>query len=212
MTPFGHMTTRRRFFPATKVQHVSGQTVELEMQLLPAATSTAPAAAPSGGEIIGAGWFSPVFGKWFEWTADLQPDGLWDIGGGGFVSRWQPGPGFTGDPSPTPAGSFRCIELTADSSLINGPHEHHVGVIQGASMADVRWEAAWDTPSLSDPSVSNGAGNRFSTWGNVLLAEQVNTGSGGVDGMTTTETLTATAYSGGSAVATIVLHCFHPAY
>lgn len=206
------MAPRRRFFPSAPAQKLPGRTVELEVQLQPVAASTAPVAAPPGGEIIGVGWFSPVFDKWWEWAAVLEPDGLWSIGGGSFVSRWQADPWFTGDPSPTPTESFRCIELTADASLINGPCEHHVGVIQGVSMTDVRWDVAWDAPSLSDPSVSDGAGNRFSAWGNVILVEQVNTGSGGVGGMEATETLTATAYSGGSPVATIVLHCFHPAY
>lgn len=208
------MAPRRRFFPSTKVQTVPGRTVELEMQLRRSPVSKPVSHNGTGDgadDLIGVGWFTPIFNGWTEWIWEEQPDGRWNVYGDGASSLWD----GTGDGSgaPSPSATFRCVELLARADWAEGPRTQHVGVLQGATMSNVRWEASWDAPSPSDPSVSGGIGNRFSTWGNVILVEQINTGgSGGPDGSEWTETLNATAFSGGLAVGTLVLHCFHPAY
>lgn len=207
---------RRRFFPTTTAQAVPGRTVELEVQLRPRENGTSAISQDGGGEpggddIIGAGWFSPVFDIWTTWSWALQPDGRWSIEDEVISSQWEGDPGVAELPVPT--ATFRCVELRAHSDWHEGPSTHHIGVLQGVAMSDVRWEASWDAPSSSDPSVSDAIGNRFTTWGNVIVVEQINTGGdGGPGGVNWTETLTATAYSGGSAIETIILHCFHRAY
>lgn len=203
--------TRRRFFPSSPAQSIPGRTVELEMQLPKAAVQAAGGGQGASDDILGAGWFSPAFCGEYEWAWESQPGGRWFVNSGAGASIWEGIPGGESGGAPTPSSTFRCIELTAPEPN-DGPYRHHVGVVQGASMSGVRWDAVWDTPSPSDPTVSAGVGNRFTTWGNVIVVEQINTGGGGIGGMSGTETLTATAYSGAAPVATLVLHCFHPAY
>ena len=188
----------------------------MQLQRGPAAASASDGSDGGGGEadIIGAGWFTPIWGGWSEFVWEEQPDGRWRVyePWGGTSSIWEGTPDEA-HYSPRPSATFRCVELTARANWAEGMWTQHVGVLQGVSMTDVRWEAQWGNPSTTDPSMSDGIGNRFSTWGNVIVVEQINTGgSGGPGGLDWTETLTATAYSGGSAVATIILHCFHQAY
>jgi hypothetical protein len=211
------MAPRRRFFPSTTAQKVPGRTVELEMQLRRGMLALPPASGSGGdggaGQIDGVSWFSPIFDGWWAWHWDELPDGRWEVNesDGGILSIWE------GDPQgmelPVPTSTFRCVEITAWSGIVGGNSTHHVGVVQGSAMSDVRWEAAWDAPSVGDPTVSAGIGNRFWTWGNVIVVEQLSTGgAGGPGGTNWTETLTATAFSGGTEVGTLVFHSFHPAY
>lgn len=203
--------TRRRFFPSSPAQSIPGRTVELEMQLPKAAVQAAGGGQGASDDILGAGWFSPAFGREYGWAWESQPGGRWIVNAGDVASIWEGSPEDGSVGAPRPGSTFRCVELTAPEPN-DGPYQHHVGVVQGASMSGVRWDAVWDTPSPSDPSVSAGVGNRFTTWGNVIVVEQINTCGGGIVGMSGTETLTATAYSGAATVATLVLHCFHPSY
>lgn len=203
------MAPRRRFFPSTKVQTVPGRTVELEMQLRPVAKAAAPAAAapstpPGDNDIYGVGWFSPAFATWSFLTWSMEADGRWLLHDEfeNLLSRWEGDPGLMELPVPT--STFRCVELRSVANATGFPLTYHTGVIQGASMADVRWEAFWDVPS-GDPAVSASAGNSFTTWGNVIQVAQVNTGMEGP------ETLTATAYAGSAVVGTLILHCAPPA-
>ena len=206
------MAPRRRFFPSTTAQKVPGRTVELETQLRPVATAPVPAAAAAA-SVNEVGWFSPIFDGWWEWGWEELPDGRWlaGAGNGAIESIWEGD--RAGMNSPAPTAVFRCMEITARADWAKNVSTSHVGVVQGSSMTDVRWEAAWDAPSVGDPTVSAGIGNRFRTWGNVIVVEQLNTGgSGGPGGTDWTETLTATAFSGGEAVGTLVINCFHRAY
>jgi hypothetical protein len=211
------MASRRRFFPSRPVQQVPGRTVELEMLLRRGPAAAAPVSGAGGGDgegqINGVGWFSPIFDGWWEWEWEELPGGRWlaYAGGDAIESIWEGD--RAGMASPAPTAVFRCMEITARANLVENVSTTHVGVVQGSSMTDVRWEAAWDAPSVGDPTVSAGIGNRFRTWGNVIVVEQLNTGgSGGPGGTDWTETLTATAFSGGEAVGTLVINCFHPAY
>ena len=196
------MAPRRRFFPSTTAQKVPGRTVELETQL-----RRCPAAAASVNEV---GWFSPIFDGWWAWHWDELPDGRWEVNesNGRILSIWE------GDPQgmelPVPTSTFRCVEITARYGIVGGNSTHHVGVVQGSTMSDVRWEAAWDAPSVGDPTVSAGIGNRFWTWGNVIVVEQLRKGdAGGPVGTGWKETLTATAFSGGTEVGTLVFIAPH---
>lgn len=200
------MTQRRRFFPSVPAQKVPGKTAEFGMQLQPLAV----AAVPDGCDLYGAGWFSPAFGASDEWSWEAQADGKWMVSSSNATSMWEGGPGgeLTGWRPPVPSAAFRCVGLQVVPWVSSTPH---VGVIQGVSMSDARWEAVWDKPSLDSPAISE-VGSRFDTWGNVIIVRQFDTGYGGIDGMDGVETLTATAFCGGSAVATLVLHCRYPAY
>ncbi len=58
--------------------------------------------------------------------------------------------------------------------------------------------------------MSAGIGNRFWTWGNVIVVEQLRKGdAGGPVGTGWKETLTATAFSGGTEVGTLVFIAPH---
>ena len=204
---------RRRFFPATTVQAVPGRTVELEMQLRPVAkVASSRASSPGEGETPMAGWFSPSFSYYGEWPEWVQlPDGRWEVFGAYDSSIWEGiANGVDGQP-PVPAADFRCVELSAPGRSDSYITEH-VGVLQGASMTDVRWEATWDAPSAEDPSASIYVGNRYVTWGNVILVRQVYTYGWGINGESGVQTLTATAYSGASPIATLVFNSIHDAY
>lgn len=205
------MTQRRRFFPSSPVQKVPGAIAEFGMQLQPLAKAPAVAPALGGCDLYGAGWFSPAFAEGNEWVWEAQADGGWGVFSSWLTSLWKSESGA--EPAelgtrPVPSAAFRCVELQVVPWVSYTPH---VGVIQGVSMSDARWEAVWDKPSLDDPAISE-VGSRFDTWGNVIIVRQFDTGSGGIDGMEGMETLTATAFCSGSAVATLVLHCLHPAY
>lgn len=189
-----------------------GLTLRMQRASAPVATSGISGGDGGDGQIDGVSWFSPIFDGWWVWYWDELPDGRWEVieSDGGIQSIWE------GDPQvelPVPTSTFRCVEITARSGIAGGNSTHHVGVVQGSSMTDVRWEAAWDAPSAGDPTVSAGIGNRFWTWGNVIVVEQLSTGgAGGPGGTNWTETLIATAYSGSTVVGELTLHSFHPAY
>ncbi len=161
----------------------------------------------SGCDLDGVGWFSHVFDEYGEWVWSELPDGRWSVVNGYMDSFWEGDP----DPAepagmlpPTPRAGFRCVELEVrpfSTALL------HVGVLQGASMSDAVWEAAWDLPSAGDPSVS-AVGNRFFTSGNTIIVRKLDTG-GSLDAE---ETLTARAYCHGALAGTLVLRCVHWAY
>jgi hypothetical protein len=190
-----------------------GPTLRMQRASAPAANPASDAGSGGEGEINGVGWFSPIFDGWWEWEWEELPGGRWLVHseGDAIEAIWEGD--RAGMASPAPTAAFRCMEITARANLSENVSTTHVGVVQGSSMTDVRWEAAWDAPSVGDPTVSAGIGNRFRTWGNVIVVQQLNTGgSGGPGGTDWTETLTATAYSGASVVGELTLHCFHPAY
>lgn len=210
------MAPRRRFFPSTKVQTVPGRTVELEMQLRPVARVPSKGGDSSNGggaDIPKVGWFSPVFDpRDHGWYSSLEPDGRWRINDEWAVplSLWEGIPEEGVPPVPTEA--FRCVELTVLDDWRGGDATRHIGVLQGADMANAYWEASWDNPSAEHPHISAGGGNKFFTWGNTLLVEAINKHGSGIDGMDTTETITATAYNNGVAVGTLILNCWHGAF
>lgn len=193
------MTQRRRFFPAAPVQGAPGRTVEMEV-LLKAAPQ-----APVAVDLFGAGWLSAVFTEYGEWAWEQQPDGRWRVTNphmdAFFVGT--PAPAMIGS-QPIPGPDLICAELELNAST---QARLHFGVVQGVSMANVRWVATWDQPSATDPAES-AVGHRFSTWGNVIAVYQYPDGAG----MSATETLTATAYCAGEVVGACILRIIHEAY
>ena len=194
------MAPRRRFFPSTTVQKVPGRTVELEMQLRPVATAPAPAAAPAPG-----GGTGPANVTWLPhqslWEGvgretDFLGDGQWDINNGWGIPRsiWEGVPGNLDDVRPELSAEFRCTEIEVVTSywIEAGRDLEYFGVIQGATLADARWEFEWDQPHSENPAFSRRL-HRASAFANVIHVALAHT-----DGsQTSRETLTARAFSGG---------------
>ncbi len=206
---------RRRFFPARAAQALPARSVELAVQVRKNAPSTK---AQSGVcDLYGVGWLSPALGHddaWSsyedpqEWTWALNEEGQWEISRQWVRSRWEGDPGDSDQEStPSPSAQFRCVNLrvVAYSDVL------HVGVIQGQSMTNVRWEAEWDVPYSEDPSKSKGL-DGYETWGNVIVVRQSPTGTGGINGRDETYTLTATAYCNNEVAGELVFRSWHPAF
>ena len=202
------MAPRRRFFPSTTVQKVPGRTVELEMQLRPVATAPVPAAAPAPG-----GGTGPANVTWLPhqslWDdvgrlTDFLGDGQWDINNGWGIPRciWEGVPGDLDDARPELSAEFRCIEIEVVTSewIGVGRDLEYFGVIQGATLADARWEFEWDKPHLENPAYSKRL-HRAEVFGNVVRVLLTPTGRG----RESRETLTARAYSGGAQVGELKL-------
>ena len=202
------MAPRRRFFPSTTVQKVPGRTVELEMQLRPVATAPVPAAAPAPG-----GGTGPANVTWLPhqslWDGvgretDFLGDGQWDINNGWGIPRsiWEGIPGNLDDVRPELSAEFRCIEIEVVTSdwIELGRDLEYFGVIQGATLADARWEFEWDEPDLENPAYSKRL-HRAWAFGNVIrvLLEPTD---GRLDDK---ETLIARAFSGGAQVGELKL-------
>lgn len=207
---------RRRFFPARPAQTLPARSVELAVQVRK--EPPAPAKAPPGGcDLYGVGWLSPALGHddaWSsygdppEWTWEPGEGGAWEINRVWVKALWEGDPGDSDQESPPqPSAPFRCVDLrvAAFSDVL------HVGAIQGKSMANVRWEAAWDTPYPEDPSVSDGL-DRYEAWGNIIVVRQNPTGGGGIGGTEKTFTLTATAYCNDTVAGVLVFRSWHPAF
>lgn len=206
------MAPRRRFFPSTKVQTVPGRTVELEMQLRPAAKAAAPSSAapsvPGNDEIFGVGWLAPTLDESPNpnLRSELLPDGRYEIMDydrlGLESSVWEGTPVYV-DPDfvvhPVPGPGFHCVELQVETTYyMTWPGRTYFGVVQGTTMTNVSWEFEWDFAS-SDPAVSR-QGHRVVTYGNVLhlRCEATGTGSELID------TLTARAFSSGVQVGQLI--------
>ena len=202
------MAPRRRFFPSTTVQKVPGRTVELEMQLRPVATAPAPAAAPAPG-----GGTGPANVTWLPhqslWDGvgretDFLGDGQWDINNGWGIPRsiWEGVPGNLDDVRPELSAEFRCIEIEVVTSYWNelGRDLEYFGVIQGATLADARWDFEWNEPHLENPAYSKRL-HRAEVFGNVVRVLLTPTDGG----LESRETLTARAYSGGAQVGELKL-------
>ena len=202
------MAPRRRFFPSTTVQKVPGRTVELEMQLRPVATAPVPAAAPAPGGGTGPAnvtWL-PHQSLWdgVERQTDFLGDGQWDINNGWGIPRsiWEGVPGDLDDVRPELSAEFRCIEIEVVTSdwIEVGRDLEYFGVIQGATLADARWEFEWDEPHLENPAYSKRL-HRAEVFGNVVRVLLTSTKGG----RKSRETLTARAYSGGAQVGELKL-------
>lgn len=203
------MAPRRRFFPSTKVQTVPGRTVELEMQLRPVAKAVAPALASPGG---GTG---SVQVTWLPsqalWVNDVFSDdlggGLWDINNGWGIPRsiWDGVPTELdegGSARPVLSAGFRCVEIEVETSYwIDSARDlEYFGVIQGATLADARWEFEWDAPNPGNPALSERL-HRAEAFGNVIHVVLTPTGGS----PESRETLTARAFSGGVQVGELKL-------
>ena len=190
------MAPRRRFFPSTTVQKVPGRTAELEMQLRPVATAPAPAAAPAPANVT---WL-PHQSLWggVRQTVFLG-DGQWDINNGWTIPRsiWEGVPGNLDDVRPELSAEFRCIEIEVVTSvwIKLGRDLEYFGVIQGATLADARWDFEWNKPHLENPAYSKRL-HRAEVFGNVVRVLLTPTGGS----LESRETLTARAYSGGAQV------------
>ena len=202
------MAPRRRFFPSTTAQKVPGRTVELEMQLRPVATAPAPTGAPTPGGGTGSvdvTWL-PHQSLWdgVERQTVFLGDGQWDINNGWGIPRsiWEGVPGNLDDVRPELSAEFRCIEIEVVTSawIELGRDLEYFGVIQGATLADARWDFEWNKPHLENPAYSKRL-HRAEVFGNVVHVLLRPTG----DGMKSRETLTARAYSGGAQVGELKL-------
>lgn len=195
------MAPRRRFFPSTKVQTVPGRTVELEMQLRPVAKAVAPALASPGGET------GSVQVTWLPhqtlWVNDVLNENLgggrWNINNDWGIPRsiWEGVPTELdegGGARPVLSAGFRCIEIEVVTSYwIDSARDlEYFGVIQGATLADARWEFEWDMPHSENPAFSQRL-HRAEAFGNVIHVVLALTG-GSLDSR---ETLTGRAFSGG---------------
>ena len=196
------MAPRRRFFPSTTVQKVPGRTVELEMQLRPVATAPVPAAAPAPANVT---WL-PHQSLWkgiYRETVFLG-DGQWDINNGWGIPRsiWEGVPGNLDDVRPELSAEFRCIEIEVVTSdwIEFGRDLEYFGVIQGATLADARWDFEWNKPHLENPAYSKRL-HRAEVFGNVVRVLLQSTKGG----LKSRETLTARAYSGGAQVGELKL-------
>ena len=198
------MAPRRRFFPSTTVQKVPGRTVELEMQLRPVATAAAP--APGGGTGPANVTWLPHQSLWdgVERQTDFLGDGQWDINNGWGIPRsiWEGVPGNLDDVRPELSAEFRCTEIEVVTSywIELGRDLEYFGVIQGATLADARWEFEWDKPHLENPAYSKRL-HRAEVFGNVVRVLLTSTKGG----RKSRETLTARAYSGGAQVGELKL-------
>ena len=196
------MASRRRFFPSRPVQQVPGRTVELEMQLRPVATAPAPAAAPAPANVT---WL-PHQSLWdgVGRETDFLGDGQWDINNGRGIPRsiWEGVPGNLDDVRPELSAEFRCIEIEVVTSywIELGRDLEYFGVIQGATLADARWDFEWNEPHLENPAYSKRL-HRAEVFGNVVRVLLTPT-DGGPESR---ETLTARAYSGGAQVGELKL-------
>ena len=202
------MAPRRRFFPSTTVQKVPGRTVELEMQLRPVATAPAPAAAPAPGGGTGPAnvtWL-PHQSLWdgVDRETVFLGDGRWDINNGWGIPRsiWEGVPGNLDDVRPELSAEFRCIEIEVVTSywIELGRDLEYFGVIQGATLADARWDFEWNEPHLENPAYSKRL-HRAEVFGNVVRVLLTPTDGG----LESRETLTARAYSGGAQVGELKL-------
>ena len=196
------MAPRRRFFPSTTAQKVPGRTVELEMQLRPVATAPVPAAAPAPANVT---WL-PHQSLWegVERQTDFLGDGQWDINNGWGIPRsiWEGVPGDLDDVRPELSAEFRCTEIEVVTSYLVelGRDLEYFGVIQGATLADARWDFEWNEPHLENPAYSKRL-HRAEVFGNVVRVLLTPT-----DGsLESRETLTARAYSGGAQVGELKL-------
>ena len=196
------MAPRRRFFPSTTVQKVPGRTVELEMQLRPVATAPAPGGGTGPANVT---WL-PHQSLWdgVERQTFFLGDGQWDINNGWGIPRsiWEGVPGNLDDVRPELSAEFRCTEIEVVTSYLVelGRDLEYFGVIQGATLADARWEFEWDEPHLENPAYSKRL-HRAEVFGNVVRVLLTPT-----DGsLESRETLTARAYSGGAQVGELKL-------
>ena len=205
------MAPRRRFFPSTTAQKVPGRTVELEMQLRPVATAPAPTGAPTPG-----GGTGPVDVTWLPhqslWEGvDVLSDNLgggqWNINNGWGIPRsvWVGEPTEVdegGNARPVLSAGFRCIEIEVVTSywIEAGRDLEYFGVIQGATLADARWDFEWNKPHLENPAYSKRL-HRAEVFGNVVRVLLTSTKGG----LKSRETLTARAYSGGAQVGELKL-------
>lgn len=195
------MAPRRRFFPSTTVQKVPGRTVELEMQLRPAATAPVPAAAPAPANVT---WL-PHQSLWDAYRETvILDDGRWDINNGRGIPRsiWDGVPGDLDDVRPELSADFRCTEIEVVTTYLieAGRDLEYFGVIQGATLVDARWEFEWDPANVDDPSFSQRL-HRAWAFGNVIRVLLTPT-----DGsLESQETLIARAFSGGAQVGELKL-------
>lgn len=202
------MLQRRRFFPATPVQHVPGKTVALELQLKRGEKAQVQAPQASGaGEVFGVGWLTPTLEEdnWTFTSTQLE-DGRYRIvdafGSGLEDSIWEGVPVSTGEwvARPISGPGFHCTELQVDTSyFLYWPGLTYFGVIEGSGLSDARWEFEWDFPSEADPAVSR-RGHLAVAYGNILQIRATPT-DGSMDEI---DTLTARAFSGGSQVGQLI--------
>lgn len=208
------MSERRRFFPATPVQRVPGRTVELEMQLRPAAPAAAQAApaapppAPGVCDVMGARWLMSLTAVGADASQEELASGDW--------LRYGESPGINGASTwsgqPEVADQFgqwlesetyRCVHLQI---TIFSTTPVIVGVLQGASMSDVHWVLSWSHPRPNDPQRSlNGHHARWA--GNMVWVTTLPWPDGS---NAEREVLTATAFCGGAQVDQLVLELDMP--
>ena len=193
---------RRRFFPTTTAQAVPGRTVELEMQLRPAAKAQASAIAPAsgGGEAPRVTWL-PNQTLWdaVDVLSDSIGEGRWDINNAWGIPRsiWEGVPTEVdegGSARPVLSAGFRCVEIEVVTSywIEAGRDLEYFGVILGVTLADARWEFEWDQPHSENPAFSRRL-HRASAFANVIHVALAHTEGS----QTSRETLTARAFSGG---------------
>jgi len=203
------MLQRRRFFPATPVQHVPGKTVALELQLKRGEKAKVQAPPASGaGEVFGVGWLTPTLedDNWVYTSTQLE-DGRYRIvelyGGGLEDSIWEGVPVSSSAEHvarPISGPGFHCTELQVDTSyFLYWPGLTYFGVIEGSGLSDARWEFEWDFPSGVDPTVSR-RGHIVAAYGNILQV-RVSATDGSMDEI---DTLTARAFSGGKQVGQLI--------
>lgn len=199
-----HMTTRRRFFPTAKVQHVPGQTVELEMQLRPVASEADPAAISGATAQWGCtGWMcdSLLVAEPEGLMVSALPGGDTLIEGGELegvldyralrYSLWKGTPAafdYLGNARPWPGPEFLCTELQIDTTYF---YEWPGHVFTAALTGDAQWVVAWDNPFIEDPEYSSESYHRAHVLGSVLRVV-TNPTDGSIS---LTETLSAKAVS-----------------
>lgn len=216
------MSGRRRFFPATPVQQLPGRTVELQVQLR---KSGPPALAKDtngggsgggGGDAAVASWLPAVHLQEGYW----QDEGVWNDSNNLFF--------FEGE-KPFPEREWETYEVWMPAPPIVSPQhvctrielgetlgwEVFYGVVLGGD-ADVQWELAWDDAwstenaeflPMVDPAdarmVTSAEGHQACVMGTMVVVMKAWQRSGGVT--THTDTLTATARSGGTVLGVLTL-------
>ncbi|WP_156949804.1 hypothetical protein [Simplicispira psychrophila] len=155
------MTQRRRFFAATPVQTVPGQTVAVEVQMRRNALApvSAPVSVPTTATWLLPQAFAFIPLEEVDWALEPSQEGLpfYDFWlyhyekNFGLSARWKGTPGTTnasGNPLPIPGADFVCHEVTASTyeNRLRGSGAVFFGVLQGATLADVHWKLMWNTP------------------------------------------------------------------
>lgn len=214
------MTVRRRFFPSRPVQQLPGQSVELALQLRPAASSSVAAPSATDPGTVGArctGWLVPRLcgAPASALAVSTLPDGRIEIHGDSYYadvdetnygsllgSVWSGTPptlDVLGRARPIPGDDFACVELDIETtSNLPFPGRHFMALVPGGT-----WSVEWEIPS-EDPLEST-SGHRVTVVGGTLFVVAQDT-DGSVNAV---DVLTAKAFAGaGVQVAELVFRAW----